>query len=150
MISKESKFDINWLIKYICNMKNILLIIFAFFSLTFSYSQEWELISTNEDGQRIYMRPHSKISAWFKTIPYQVPTDFSKHAMDKTTEGYAIQLYRFDCELKKIGTLAYYYYDIEGNSVKHSYEYEEYDIKMSYAVPETVGEFLVNKFCELD
>ena len=130
-------------------MKNILLIIIAFISISFSYSQEWKLINLNSENQVTYIRPHSEYSAWLKTIPYQVPTDFAKYGMDKTIEGYTVRLERFDCELKKIGTLAFYYYDKDGN-VLYSREYNEYEVKMSYAVPDTVGEFWVNKFCEKD
>lgn len=130
-------------------MKKRILLIITLLTVSFSYSQEWELIAETDDGQQTFMRPHTENSAWFKIIPYQVPTDFVKQGMDKTTEGYIIQLKRFDCDLKKIGTLVLYYYDKDGN-VKYSEETKEVLVKMSYAVPETVGEFWVNKFCEID
>jgi hypothetical protein len=130
-------------------MKNIILTAFAFFTISFCYSQEWKLIDTDSKGQETYIRLHTENTAWFKTIPFQVPKDFSKYGMDKKEEGYVIRLHRFDCKSKKMGTLAYYYYNMDGE-VTYSYEYEDYEVKMSYVVPDSTGEFFVNKFCELN
>ena len=82
-------------------MKKQTLIIIALLTISFSNSQEWELLTTNSDGQEIYTRPHSKNTAWFKTTPEQIPTD-----NNKTVEGYAVQLYKFDCRSKQIGLVA--------------------------------------------
>ena len=123
-------------------MKKTLLILLAFFTLSFTYSQEWELIVEKEDGQQTFMRPHSINSAWIKIIPFEVNTE-----NDKMIEGYLVQLMEFDCRKKKNGVLAYFGYDKEGNLLD-SYEFKSFEVKMEYSPPESMGEYLINNFCE--
>ena len=125
-------------------MKKLIPIIIALFTISFSYSQEWELFLTDSEGLEIYTRPHTESTAWFKTTPKQIPTK-----INKTIEGYTIQLVQFDCTSKKMGVLANYEYDKEGSLV-NSYEYETYEVEMKYSPPETIAELMVNTFCKKD
>jgi hypothetical protein len=125
-------------------MKKLIPIIIALITISFSYSQEWELFLTDSEGIEIYTRPHTESTAWFKTTPKQIPTK-----INKTIEGYTIQLVQFDCTSKKMGVLANYEYDKEGSLV-NSYEYETYEVEMKYTPPETIGELMVNTFCKKD
>lgn len=124
-------------------MKNTILILIAFFAFTFTYSQEWELISTDSEGQEIYMRAHSRFTAWFKTTPVEITTK-----NNKTVEGYTVQLMKFDCRKKQMGLMAFYEYNKEGSVLDSFQETQEILVEMKYSPPETLGEFMINKFCE--
>ena len=130
-------------------MKQLLLIIISFFAFSYSFSQEWKLIDEGANGSETYIRPHSDNSAWIKKTKSDVPLDYEKYGFDKTTEGYTLVLYRFDCRSLKLGVLASNFYNNEGE-VKYSKQLKEYEIDMNYAVPETIGEFWLKSFCELD
>ncbi|WP_353777328.1 hypothetical protein [Winogradskyella sp. 3972H.M.0a.05] len=124
-------------------MSRYLIIVFAFIS-TLGYSQEWEHISTSDDGKEVFMRPHSKSSAWIKTTNIDV---YKSYLDSEPVKGEIITLYRFDCEKLKIGTLATIQYDNEGKVVR-SDQTEEILVKMEYPYPDSYGELFLKTFCK--
>lgn len=126
-------------------MKNIVLILLAFFTLSCSYSQEWELIGTQDNGEELYMRPNTKNSAWFKLTPIQVPADFDKP--NETIEGYSINLVKVDCKSKQIGSLAIYLYNKDGIEIMGQ-QIKEWDVEMENVLPDSREEYQLNSFCE--
>ncbi|WP_040282489.1 hypothetical protein [Psychroserpens damuponensis] len=134
--------------KTIFSIKRLLLITISFFAFSYSFSQEWQLINNELDGSETYIRQHTSNSAWIKRTKQDVPLDYDKYGFNKINEGYTVILFRFDCRSLKLGVLVSVYYNNEGE-VKHSQQYEDYEVNMNYAVPDSLGEFWLKTFCEL-
>jgi len=126
-------------------MIRYLFIIFAFIS-TLSYSQKWEKLSTTEKGEEIFLRPHSKNSAWIKFTN----TDVQKNLFDSDkVKGIIMTLYRFDCENLKLGELAKTIYDDKGEVIT-SDQPDEILVEMLYPIPDSYGEYFLKTFCKSD
>lgn len=64
----------------------------------------------------------------------------------KLKDGYIMSLDMFDCEKRRSKSIMYIIYDADGN-VKYTIEDDEYSIKWSTAVPDTVGESILDDVC---
>ena len=126
-------------------MARYLIILIALIS-HLGFSQEWEKIDSSDDGEEIFIRPHSKNSAWIKTTN----TDVYKSSLDsEPVKGQTMVLFRFDCDNLKLGVLANVQYDNEGEVVR-SDQTNELLVDMKYPIPDSYGEFYLKTFCELD
>lgn len=130
-------------------MKKLLLIILAFFTFSFSYSQEWKLIDTRENGEKVYIRPNSRNTAWIKEQSSESQMEFDKLDSFANVHNYTLKLFKFDCNSRKIGLINYYKYNTDGEVYK-SEENIEVLVDMVYVIPDSVGEFFLKKHCKLD
>lgn len=62
--------------------------------------------------------------------------------------GFEVDLAEYDCSEKRNRLLSYVFYNSKG-SVVSDYEFEDYETKWNTVVPESIGEMLLNKVCEL-
>jgi hypothetical protein len=73
---------------------------------------------------------------------------YNKRGEKVTINGYKIQLKEYDCSERKIKLHTVITYNSAGKIV-NNYSIEEYMQKWEDAVPETVGEMMMEKACEL-
>lgn len=124
-------------------MKNILLLFIVFATHFNAQSQEWKLLDDN-DEYKLFIRDHSQTSAWFKWEYKKVKiNEFigKKEEIKKT-----LTLYKFDCNKKMLGTLASIHYDEKGETIRKK-DNGDY-ARMENAVPDTLGEWVLLKFCK--
>ena len=140
-------------------MKYMIIISFiiCFLSTNKVYSQEsWIVAAKSIDSKGTYYINSTYISnenqiikIWIKSIIQKdlwVTKGKSKIKKKVYTENRL--LYEFDCENHKTMLL----YDVKYNSsgdVISAYNPEEYEKKWEISIPDTIGEILLNKVCEL-
>lgn len=123
-------------------MNSYFFMIFVFLS-AFCFSQEWKLISTDDDMET-YIRSHSENTAWIKTTNVDIETGVFE---SKIVKGQIVVLLKFDCENQKIGRLAEIQYDKDGE-VLMSNQTKEILVDMEYPYPDSYSEFYLKTFCE--
>ena len=85
-------------------MKKILLII-SLFVISFCYSQDWELVTKQENGI-FYYKPNTNETAWIKIVSDKTEYYPSKtSSKTKIVDGYKLVLWKYDCIEKKIGII---------------------------------------------
>ena len=127
-------------------MKKILLII-SFFTISFCYSQDWEIVTKQENGD-FYYKPNTDETAWIKIVSDKTEYYPSKTSSNtKTVDGYKIVLWKYDCTDKKIGIIKSTTYSKDGK-VLENFSQKEYLVEMDYVNPETLGEALLLHFCK--
>lgn len=127
-------------------MKKTLLLL-SFFIFSFGYSQDWKLLFEIE-GATYYYKPNTDDNAWIKIVSAETeyyPDKFSKKA--KIVDGYRVLLWKFDCRNKKLGVIQVTTYSKDGK-VLNTYKENEILVEMNYVNPDSVGEGLLNTFCE--
>jgi len=123
-----------------------ILIIFSFFAFSTSYSQEWKLIHSNSESN-FHIKKNSENTAWIRVTEKETEGyDFFGSEFDKTE---TVELIKIDFSKKKYGELIYISYQRNGKII-HSRNIEESEVKMEFAIPDTLGELYVNIFCELE
>ncbi len=120
-----------------------------FFIFTFNYSQDWKLISENDDSS-YYYKPNTDDTAWIKEVSEKIEYYPNKKSMDaKYIDGFSLLLHKFDCNSKKLGWLQMNIYSKDGKLL-NSYDTKEYLVDMKYVTPDSVGETFLNAFCNKD
>ncbi|WP_374442729.1 hypothetical protein [Epilithonimonas sp.] len=118
-------------------MKNIFTFFFIILSIL-EYSQNWKLIST-EDDKAIYYKPNTYDTAWIKTASEKTEYYLKNSKIAKITKGYILTPFKFDCVDKKMGLLQMNVYSKAGKLLNH-FEEKEIPVDMNYVIPETLGE----------
>lgn len=98
----------------------------------------------------------SKVRVWIKREPFPwYKVEVIKHLKEKASfideekynsYSHTISYYEFDCSKWCISTLKIILYDENGKVIK-SFNYEDKDC--DEPIPDTVGEEMLNKICEL-
>lgn len=111
------------------------------------FSQDWEYVTTGEDNTKYYYKPNTSTTAWIKEESDKImyyPTN--KIQSKKIIEGYQITLYKYDCSDKQMGIIQITTYSKLGKVLKSS-KVNEYLVDMNYVIPDSVGESILNSFC---
>lgn len=123
----------------------LLLMLFAF---SFSYSQDWKLIFELKNGT-YYYKANTKNTAWIKLVSDKTeyfPDEISKKAI--IVDGYKLMLWKFDCRSRQTGIIQIIAYSQDGE-VLDTYRENEILVEMDYVIPGTIGEGLLETFCNL-
>lgn len=137
-------------------MKQIILLSFISFFLNINkiYSQEnWIEIGKSKISDEIFYinstyvsNDNNVVKVWIKTTTIKTVKTKSKSTKKiKTDKKF---LYEFDCQNNKIRILYAVFYNSSGNVID-TYNPEEYSIEWEISIPDSLGEFLLNKSCEL-
>tara|TARA_R110000850_G_scaffold245318_1_gene370200 strand:+ start:329 stop:712 length:384 start_codon:yes stop_codon:yes gene_type:complete len=126
-------------------MKQTLVLVLIVFSIK-TYSQNWEQILQTEQEEYFY-KPNTQNTAWIKIVSEQTEFISEKTQKKKIIDGYKMILWKFDCNGKKIGVIQAIIYSTDGKSI-NSFKQNEILVEMDYVVPETIGEKLLDIFCE--
>ncbi len=124
-------------------MKNLIFVLLLIYTLP-SPEQKWTLLDDNEK-YTLYMRNNTKDSAWIKI-------EYKKVQIQKNIIGQEeklkmeLNLYKFDCNDKMMGTMAEIQYDDEGE-VLRSDDNGKYPI-MENVIPDTLGEKILLEYCK--
>jgi hypothetical protein len=137
-------------------MKQVILLSFISFFLNISkiYSQEnWiEIGKSKISDETFYINStyvsndNNVVKVWIKTtIIKTVKTKSKSTKKIKTDKKF---LYEFDCQNNKLRILYAVFYNSSGNVID-TYNPDEYSIEWEISIPDSLGEFLLNKSCEL-
>jgi len=136
-------------------MKNLLLLLLFIFLSAFECSAqygEWINIRKEKDGA-IYLRSDqlsldSIKKVWIKDVQKQLEIISDKGKKVIIPNGYTVSLREFDCAKKKTKLISYINYDSKGK-VLYSVKMEEYEQSWEDVAPETIGELLFMRTCQL-
>ena len=124
-------------------MKTILFLFVILFGENL-VAQEWKYITKSANGTEYFYKPNTSKTAWIKQVSSQ--TAYYEKGQKKIVDGYNLTLWRFDCEDKKIGVVQQNTYNADGELL-NTFTLKEYEIELTYVVPDTIGENLINTFC---
>ena len=139
-------------------MKNTFLTItFLLLSLN-SFSQNWIEVTKDKFGNKFYIKSSivskggdlgiedSVIKIWLKKTEKKITDQRSKSKRKVYYNAYMLKLMEFDCKNTKSRTLSITGYSSSGVVLgTESIDYAEWE----YIVPDSVGEILLEKVCEL-
>ncbi|MGH2666403.1 surface-adhesin E family protein [Flavobacterium sp.] len=127
-------------------MKKILLLL-SLFTFSFSYSQDWKLLFDQENGE-YYYKPNTYDTAWIKIVSEKTKYYPNKASQkEKIVDGYQMVLWKFDCNSKQLGIIQSTVYSKDGKMLQ-TFKQNEVLVEMNYVNPDSVGEGLLNQFCE--
>lgn len=118
-----------------------------FFTSTFVFSQEWELIGTGSNGAAYYCRTNTYDTAWIKIVSNELTYFEDGTGKQKTTAGHQLILFAFDCRDRQLGLVQTVTYDKEGKIVG-SFSQKRIFAKMEYVLPDSQGEFYLSEICD--
>lgn len=136
--------------KYIINIFCIV----CFLSINNLYSQEnWiEIGKSSISNETFYINStyvsndNNIVKVWIKTTTIKTIKNKSKSSKKiKTDKKF---LYEFDCQNNKLRILYGVFYNSSGNVID-TFNPDEYSIDWEIAIPDSLGEYLLNKSCEL-
>lgn len=136
-------------------MKNIFLITFLIFSLN-SFAQKWEEVTKDKFGNKYFIKSsyvskggeystdENIIKIWTKqTVTYIKLLNGKVYK-----KAYMVQLTEFDCKNSSTKLRSRIVYSAEGNVIMTD-NYSSFENDWEVVVPDTVGEIILNKVCEL-
>jgi hypothetical protein len=140
-------------------MKNTITIclLICFLSISSIYSQEnWiEIGKSNISDETFYINStyisneNSVVKIWIKTITVkEIIKSKNNSKSKKKIKTEKKFLYDFDCANNKIRILYGIFYNSSGE-VTDKYNPDEYEIPWEIVIPDSLGEYLLNKSCEL-
>ena len=132
-------------------MKHVILFILIIFTIQ-AKSQDWIYVGNGKNGSKYYIRNSSikenyNSRVWVKTIANKIQYNKNGKTYD-LINGTSLNHYEFNCSLRQMKLLGYAYYNSKGNVVQ-SKSYNEYLTDFQDVLPESIGEMLLNKVCEL-
>lgn len=123
---------------------SICFLLFSF--ITYGQEKEgWIYVGKATDGTLYYLKSEvvSTNKIWTMTI---LPNWSYKKVPYKNVT--VKELIQFDCGDKQMKTYQFVYYSSKGNLIL-SEQYEEYETMWQNSIPESMGEVIINKICEL-
>ena len=137
-------------------MKYTILISFILFFISTNkiHSQEnWiEIGKSSTSDETFYINStyvsndNNVVKVWIKTTTIKTIKNKSKSTKKiKTDKKF---LYEFDCQNNKLRILYGVFYNSSGNVID-TYNPDEFSIDWEIAIPDSLGEYLLNKSCEL-
>jgi hypothetical protein len=136
-------------------MKNIFSTIFLLVSLSI-FAQKWQEVTEDKFGNKYYIKSSyvSKggeygtekniIKIWTKQTVTQIHLKNGKVYKN----AYIVQLTEFDCKKSSTKLYSRIVYSAKGNIIM-SDNYNSFENDWYVVVPDTVGEIILNKICEL-
>ena len=129
----------------------LLVILFCLFFSKLS-AQDWAFVCTNKDGKEKYYIKSTPVSNTEGMIKVWTKSSLPKYTNKRNGKTYlnveSKILYEFDCGERKMQILSIIVYNSSGDIIS-SYEPKEYELEWKNAVPESIGELLLDKACEL-
>jgi hypothetical protein len=132
-------------------LKSIFILIFLLFN-GIAFSQNWIYVGSATNGNKYYLRSNNTSETgykkvWSKTVgkSFQYKKNGKTHTL---LNGYSIDLHEYDCSGRKVKLLSYVYYNSKGTPV-HSVTLQSYETEWWDVIPDSIGEMLLNKVCEL-
>ena len=117
------------------------------FTISFSYSQDWKLLSESKNEITFY-KPNTEKTVWVKIASDKTeyyPNNTSQKAV--IVDGYRIVLFKFDCTTKKMGIIQSITYSNKGK-ILETFEKDDELIEMNYVTPDSNGETLFKVCCK--
>lgn len=126
-----------------------MLFIFLFLFSIKGNSQVWVFAGSTTDGDSLFVKKHSASSTkfWLKTISKAIKYQTSNK--NETAVGYSLTLYDMNCTDRQLAIRSFTVYNKTG-TVLQALDVEEYEKKWKYVVPDSIGEMILNKACELE
>jgi hypothetical protein len=132
-------------------IKSIIILVFLLFNVK-AFSQNWIYVGSATNGNKYYLRSNntsgtSYKKVWSKTVGKSI--QYKKNGKIYTLlDGYSIDLHEYDCSERQIKLLSYVYYSSKGTPV-HSVTIQSFDTEWWDVTPDSIGEMLLDKVCEL-
>ena len=129
-------------------MKRTITLFILFFTYLNSYSQEWELVATANNGDKYYMKrekvnSYGNPKVWIKTT-YKSTYYYSGNKKIPITNAKSMTLAEYDCSEKANKLISIVIYNSKGTVMdSHNFEYSEWD----NVTPESIGEAQLNFVC---
>mgnify|MGYP000417334654 CR=1 FL=1 len=132
-------------------MKHIIFFILIILSIK-AKSQDWIYVGNGKNGSKYYIRNNSikennNTRVWVKIIANKMQYVKNGKTYD-LINGTSLDHYEFDCSLRQMKLLSYAYYNSKGSLV-HSKNLNYYLSDSEDVLPDSIGEMLLNKVCEL-
>ncbi len=108
-------------------------------------NNEWIFIETGADNTKYFFKQNTEKTAWTKAESQE--TIYFDKDIKKTIDGYHLSLWKYDCDERQIGIIQKNTYTKNGKLV-NSFTLKSYEIEMNYVVPDSIGESLINSFCQ--
>ena len=129
-------------------MKRTITLFILFFTYLNCYSQEWELVSSANNGNKYYMK-REKVNSygypkvWTKTT-YKSTYYYSGNKKIPITNATSMTLVEYDCSEKANKLISIVIYNSKGTVMNsYNFEYSEWQ----NVTPESVGEAQLNFVC---
>jgi len=138
-------------------MKKLICLLLVLFMINnVGYSQEsddWIYVGVSKGGDRMYVKSsyvskdEGVVTIWVKQ--YAKKKTFTTRGKSATyTNVSVLTLYQVDCDQTKINSKSMYIYNAGGILLK-SIKLEDYESNWTDVIPDSMGEALFNKVCEL-
>jgi hypothetical protein len=135
------------------NYNLIFTIIFCLlFFIGRSQNNEWVKVG-NEKNTTYYLRSvkseesHLK-KIWVKQVSVNLEARSSSNKVVNLPNGSSLTLFLFDCEERRVKIISQTFYQSNGK-VFNSFKWADYEQEWDDIIPDSVGEMLLNKSCEL-
>jgi hypothetical protein len=117
-----------------------------------SFSQNWVYVGSSVSGDKYYLRDSNTNESGYKKVwSKQVSKRMTYKKGNKTytlINGYCLDLKEYDCTGKQLKLVSFAYYNSKG-IVVYSYQFQSYETDWNDVLPDSVGEMLLDKVCEL-
>ena len=115
-------------------------------------SQDWVYAGASTKGDKYYVRNSSTEEYEGKKVwTKQVSKTITYKKGNKTytlTDGYCLNLRIYDCSGRRFKLVSFAYYNSKG-TVVYSYQFPDYLTEWQDVFPDSIGEMLLDKVCEL-
>ena len=116
------------------------------------FAQDWVYAGESVTGDKYYLRKtansdYGNKKAWSKRIGKSI--SYKKGNKTFTLlNGYCLELSEYDCSGRQTKLISFAYYNSKG-SVVYSYNFQPFDTDWEDVFPDSMGETLLVKVCEL-
>lgn len=128
------------------------ILLFILLTSKSSFSQNWIYVGSSVSGDKYYLRNSNNNESGFKKVwSKQVSKSMTYKKGNKTytlINGYCLDLKEYDCSGKQSKFVSYAYYNSKGVAV-YSYQFQSFETEWHDVLPDSVGEMLLEKVCEL-
>ena len=139
-------------------MQNIITLLITLFTISFSYSQDWETFFTDDDGNEFSYKLHSKSvtakmpKVWIATnsnIFEKASIDLKKYGLKESLENLSSVkiLTEFNCYDVSFRIVAFVLYNDKNEEV-HYQQYDFIESPFEYSRPDTYYDVLIRKVCQ--
>jgi hypothetical protein len=130
----------------------ILLAFLALFISKTNFGQDWIYAGSSVSGDQYYIRSNNSAENFNKKVwSKQVSKSIKYFKKGKTffiINGYCLSLNEYDCSGRQTNLVSVAYYNSKGTLV-HTVQFKEYQSEWNDVLPDSVGEMILDKVCEL-
>ena len=132
-------------------MKSIAIFICVLIFFSGDIYAQWIEAGRSTDNSIYYLRKHSEkygsTKVWVKEVSKSLAY-YTKTGKKAFINGYSMTLYDTNCDEKQLALVSLTVYNLSGNVVSTT-KLEEYEIDWQDVIPDSVGEMILTKACEL-